>query len=204
MFFSFDGIDGAGKSTQMDLFCDWLERDKRKQVVRCREPGGTRLGEAVRELLLNRQDIRLDLEAELFLFMASRAQLVREVIRPALQEDKFVVCDRFQMASVVYQGYAGGMDPEQIRQVGEIAIGETIPDLTFVFLLDPELAAKRVGDQTDRIESRSDNFLFKVDQGFRAEVDLGYLPCETIDATQSIEEIQSGIRASVDALIERR
>lgn len=201
MFFSFDGIDGAGKSTQMDLFCEWLEKVKGKQVVRCREPGGTPLGEKVRDILLNQKDIRLDIEAEMFLFMASRAQLVNEVIRPALADNKFVVCDRFQMASVVYQGFAGGIDPDVIRQLGEIAVRGSFPDLTFVFQLDPAIAAERVGDQTDRIESRSDDFLNKVAEGFASEVALASHPVLSIDGTESIEAIQQKIQSHVEALL---
>ena len=190
MFFSFDGIDGAGKSTQMDLFCRWLREEQGKQVVRCREPGGTALGEKVRDILLNQKDVRLDIEAEMFLFMASRAQLVREVIRPALADGKVVVSDRFLLASVVYQGHAGGIDPGLIKQIGKVAVGDTFPDLTFVFHLDPQLAAKRVGDQTDRIESRSEDFLSKVDAGFRVEAELSESRMELVDGSQSIDEIK--------------
>lgn len=201
MFFSFDGIDGAGKSTQMDLFCHWLEVEKGLEVVRCREPGSTPLGEKIRDILLNQKQVRLDIEAEMFLFMASRAQLVNEVIRPALDENKVVVCDRFQLASVVYQGYAGGMDPDVIRQVGEIAVRDTVPDLTFVFLLEPEIAVQRVGDQTDRIESRSDNFLQLVDAGFRAELDRGDQKKIAIDAALPIDRIQLDIQNQVLPLL---
>ena len=201
MFFSFDGIDGAGKSTQMDRFCHWLEDVKGKQVVQCREPGGTELGESIRDLLLNQKSIRLDLEAELFLFMASRAQLVNEVIRPALAEGKVVVCDRFQMASVVYQGHAGGLEPDMIRKIGELAVGGTCPDMTFVFQLDPEIAAQRVGDQTDRIESRSDNFLQQVADGFQKEIEISNEPVTAIDATKPIADIELEIRAVVEPML---
>lgn len=201
MFFSFDGIDGAGKSTQMDLFCNWLERQKNREVVRCREPGGTGLGERIRDILLNQKQVRLDIEAEMFLFMASRSQLVREVIRPAIAEGKVVVCDRFQLASVVYQGYAGGIEPDIVRQVGRIAVGETQPDLTFVFTLDPKIAAARLGDETDRIESRSDDFLEKVDAGFRSEIECTQIRVERVDAAQSIETIQLQIQSAAEPLL---
>ncbi len=193
MFFSFDGIDGAGKSTQMDLFCDWLQEEQGKHVIRCREPGGTALGEKIRDILLNQKDVRLDIEAEMFLFMASRAQLVREVIRPALADGKVVVSDRFLLASVVYQGHAGGIDPDLIKQIGKVAVGDTFPDLTFVFHLDPQLAATRIGDQTDRIESRSEDFLSKVDAGFRMEAELSETRMELVDGSQTIDEIKNQI-----------
>lgn len=201
MFFSFDGIDGAGKSTQMDLFCKWLQEENGLDVVRCREPGGTDLGEKVRDILLNQTDVRLDIEAEMFLFMASRSQLVREIIRPALSDGKIVVCDRFLLASVVYQGHAGGIDPELIKEIGKVAVGETVPDLTFVFHLDPQVAATRIGEQTDRIESRSNDFLCKVDAGFRMEAELSDSRMELVDGSQSIDEIQKQIVELANTLI---
>lgn len=201
MFFSFDGIDGAGKSTQMDLFCKWLQDENGLDVVRCREPGGTDLGEKVRDILLNQTDVRLNIEAEMFLFMASRSQLVREIIRPALSDGKIVVCDRFLLASVVYQGHAGGIDPELIKEIGKVAVGESVPDLTFVFHLDPQIAATRIGDQTDRIESRSKDFLSKVDAGFRMEAELSDSRMELIDGAQSIDEIQEQIVELAKTLI---
>src|SRR5258708_5597376 len=111
-FFSFDGVDGVGKSTQIDLFSQWL-RQLGHDVVTCRDPGGTELGEAVRELLLQRHDLNIGRMAEMLLYMASRAQLVEQVIQPALAAGKTVVSDRFLLANVVYQGHAGGLDPNQ-------------------------------------------------------------------------------------------
>ena len=108
MFFSIDGGDGTGKSTQIERFCAWLESLGR-EVVTCRDPGSTPLGEAVRELLLNRHDLSIHRRSEMLLYMAARAQLVEEVIRPALDEGKTVVSDRYLLANVVYQGHAGGL-----------------------------------------------------------------------------------------------
>ncbi len=203
MFFSFDGIDGSGKSTQMDLFCQWLIDDHQREVIRCREPGGTPLGEKVRDILLNQKNIQLEMETEMLLFMASRAQLVREVIRPALNKGKVVVCDRFLLASVVYQGHAGGISPQVIREVGKIATGNTHPDMTFVFHLDPAVAATRVGDATDRIESRDEEFLQKVDAGFRQEVQQGGAAMKSIDGADSIDSIQRQIQSTTEALFEK-
>ncbi|MEC9094372.1 MAG: dTMP kinase [Planctomycetota bacterium] len=203
MFFSFDGIDGSGKSTQMELFCDWLSVQKGLEVVRCREPGGTPLGERVREILLNEKNVRLDLEAEMFLFMASRSQLVTEVISPALAANKVVVCDRFLMASVVYQGHAGGIDPGLVRSVGDIAVNGTYPDLTFVFGLDPVVAAKRVGQDTDRFESRSQDFLSKVNAGFVNEAARDGVCAELVDAERPIEVIQKQIQQAAERLLIR-
>ena len=108
MFFSFDGLDGVGKSTQMRLFCQWLEEQGRNVVV-CRDPGSTPLGERVRALLLDSDDATpIGLRSEMLLYMAARAQLVDDIIRPALATGKDVVSDRFLLANIVYQGYAGG------------------------------------------------------------------------------------------------
>ena len=134
MFFSFDGIDGVGKTTQMDLFCRWLA-ERGETVVTCRDPGCTPLGERVREILLTVTRIRQSpAAAEMLLYMAARAQLVDDVIRPALGAGKIVVSDRYLLANLVYQGHAGGLDIEAIRQVGAIAVDGIYPDA--VFLLD--------------------------------------------------------------------
>lgn len=201
MFFSFDGIDGAGKSTQMDLFCDWLINDQRHSVIRCREPGGTEFGEKLRTILLGKSSLEFDILAEMFLFMASRAELVRQVIRPAIADGKTVVCDRFLLASIVYQGHAGGLDPAMIRQVGNIATNELCPDLTFCFHLDPEIAATRVGDDTDRIESRSDDFLTRVNDGFIAEASKTPEGLLLIDGAESIDSIHQKIILAASSII---
>ena len=121
MFFSFDGLDGVGKSTQMDLFCAWLT-ERGHELVRCRDPGSTPAGEAIRELLLSNR-FPIARSAEMLLFMAARAELVEEIIRPAIADGKTVVSDRYVLANVVYQGHAGGLDPESIWQVGRLATG---------------------------------------------------------------------------------
>src|SRR5687768_4193404 len=122
IFFSLDGIDGAGKSTQLSQFCDWLHQ-QRSDVVTCRDPGSTKLGEAIRALLLDRHDLAIDRRSEMLLYMAARAQLVEEVIRPALGRGEVVLSDRFLLANVVYQAYAGGLSVEQTWDVGNIAAG---------------------------------------------------------------------------------
>ena len=116
MFFSFDGIDGTGKSTQMALFVEWL-RELGRDVVECRDPGGTPLGERLRDILLHKSDISMCRRAEMLLYMASRAQLVEQLIRPALDAGKTVVSDRYLLANVAYQGYTGEMNSEDVWQV---------------------------------------------------------------------------------------
>ena len=122
MFFSFDGIDGVGQNDkQMQLFCDWLN-EQNHEVVTCRDPGSTPLGEQVREILLTSgEETPIAARSEMLLYMAARAQLVDEVIRPALDAGKTVVSDRYLLANVVYQGYAGGLDVAAVRDVGSVA-----------------------------------------------------------------------------------
>ncbi len=157
MFFSIDGGDGTGKSTQIERFCQWL-RDEGHQVVACRDPGSTPLGEAVREMLLHQDDLAIGRTSEMFLYMAARAQLVGEVIRPALEAGKVVVADRYLLANVVYQGHGGGLDVPTLWQVGEIATGGLMPDLTLVLDLPSEAAAARISRSPDRMERQGPTF----------------------------------------------
>ncbi len=193
MFYCFDGIDGAGKSTQMRLFCDWLS-ERGQTVVTCRDPGGTDLGESIRQLLLHDDQTRVGLTAEMLLYMASRAQLVEEIIRPALDRGETVVSDRFVTANIVYQGHAGGLDVEQVRAVGQAATGGLMPDCTFLFDMDPDEALARIGREPDRIESRGADYRQKVRDGFLAEAQLDPETTHLIDASGAVEGIQSRIR----------
>src|SRR5437763_800965 len=140
-FIALDGLDGTGKSTQCRLLADWL-RVRGFTVTECADPGGTAVGEVIRELLLGHRH-EMSLPCEALLFMASRAQLTAEVIRPALDEGQAVVADRYLLANVVYQGHAGGLDPEQLWQIGHLATGGLEPDLTIVLDLSPEEAVGR-------------------------------------------------------------
>ena len=194
MFFTFDGIDGAGKSTQIRLFVEWLESNGHS-VTNCRDPGTTAAGEAIRGILLG-TDFRIDYRAEMLLYMASRAQLVSEVIRPALKRGDCVVSDRYLLASVVYQGSAGDIEPDEIWKVGEIATESLLPDLTFVLDLEPCAAAHRLGDKQDRIESRGLEYFTRVREGFLSQAQRFPDSHAVIDASQGIDAIQSDIRAA--------
>jgi dTMP kinase len=168
MFFSFDGIDGTGKSTQMERFVAYL-RAEGHDVLTCRDPGSTVVGERLREILLHKAEIPLGRRAEMFLYMASRAQLVDEVIRPAMDAGRIVVCDRFLLANVVYQGHAGGLDVEDLWQVGGVAVGGVTPDTIFLLDMDVAQATRRMNREPDRMESQGAGFMERVRQGFLAE-----------------------------------
>lgn len=193
MFLSIDGGDGTGKSTQNALFCEWL-RSCGREVVSCRDPGSTPLGEAVRELLLDRSDLRIHRPSEMLLYMAARAQLVEEVIRPALDQGKTVVSDRYLLANVAYQGHAGGIDTESIWEVGRVATGGLMPDLTIVLDMPTRDAVARLDRPLDRMERQGDVFQAKVRQGFLDEAARRPEQIVVINAARPIGQVQADIR----------
>lgn len=196
MFLSFDGVDGSGKTTQIELLCEWL-REQQHDVVTCRDPGSTELGEALRAIVLQDFETPIDRTSEMLLYMASRAQLVQQVIQPALATGKVVVSDRFLLANVVYQGYAGGLDVEQLWQVGEVAIGGLHPDLTIVLDMEVAAARQRMDRELDRMESQGSEFLERVRDGFLMESQLNHENIVVIDADRPIEMVQEDIRTAV-------
>jgi dTMP kinase len=199
MFFSFDGLDGVGKSTQMDLFCAWLA-ERGHDVVRCRDPGSTPAGEAIRELLLSHR-FPITRPAEMLLFMAARAQLVEEIIRPAIVAGKTVVSDRYVLANVVYQGHAGGLDPESIWQVGRLATCGLAPDLVFVLDMAPEAAAARFNRQRDRMESQGPVYEQRLRQGFLLEAAKDPGKIVVVDAARDVAAVQADIRAAAQRVL---
>jgi dTMP kinase len=203
MFFSFDGIDGVGKTTQMHLFCQWLT-SRQVEVVTCRDPGSTPLGERVREILLTSDEqTSIAARSEMLLYMAARAQLVDEVIRPALAAGKTVVSDRFLLANVVYQGYAGGLDVAAVRDVGRIATDGVMPDCIFLLDMSPQAALGRMGDQLDRVENRGQEYRERLRDGFLEEAGQWGDAIHVIDADRPVEAIQTEIRTIAEQLLAR-
>jgi dTMP kinase len=199
-FITLDGLDGTGKSTQCRLLADWL-RGLGHAVTTCAEPGSTALGEQLRQLLLSSRP-GLSLTAEAFLFLASRAQLTDEVILPALHAGRVVVSDRYLLSTVVYQGHAGGLDPERLWEIGRFATGGLEPDLTLVLDLPPADAAARRGRPADRIESRDAGYHTRVRHGFLLEAQRHSDRIRIIDAAPSVAVVQEAIRRAVGALFE--
>ncbi len=138
-------------------------------VVVCRDPGSTPLGEVVRGILLDRHDLHINRRSEMLLYMAARAQMVEQVIRPALERGQLVLSDRFLLANVVYQGYGGGLDVATIWDVGRIATGGLMPDLTIVLDVPFEVAAARIARPLDRMEKQGSEFHARVREGFLTE-----------------------------------
>jgi dTMP kinase len=206
MFFVFDGVDGSGKSTQVDLFRGWLESQGR-DVLSCKDPGSTQLGEALRRLLLDRHQIQIATRTEMMLFTTARTQLVEELIRPALAANRTVVLDRYIFSTVVYQGSAGNLSEDEIWTVNRIATGGLLPDLTFIFDLSPEQAFRRVQarytEGLDRMESRGIHFFAKVREGFLKEARRWADRVTVIDSDRPVDVIQKEIRAIAATYLNR-
>jgi dTMP kinase len=183
-FISLDGLDGTGKSTQCRLLADWL-RARGHTITTCADPGGTPAGETIRALLLDRRQ-KITLACEALLFMASRAQLAAEIIRPALDAGRVVIADRFTLANVVYQGYAGGLDPDLLWVIGRMATGGLEPDLTLILDLPVEAAMARRKGSEDRFESRDAAYQTRVREGYLAEARRQPDRLRVIDAAQAI------------------
>lgn len=195
MFISFEGIDFCGKSTQVELLKEFLI-SQQKKVKLIREPGGTKISEKIRDILLDKKNSAMVMETEIFLFSASRAQLVREVIRPALEENYFVLSDRFHDSSTAYQGYGRGLSLDAILKIHNLAIGNTIPDLTFIIDIPTAVALERKRNKTqndlDRIEISDNGFFEKVRIGY-LELALKESRFRVIDGTDTVENIHKKI-----------
>lgn len=202
IFITFEGIDGCGKSTQTALCREWLE-SLGKTVLLVREPGGTKIGEKIRGLLLDKNNDGMAPMTELFLFEAARAQIVEETIKPALEEGKAVICDRFFDSSYAYQGCARGLGAEMVSRLNKDATGGLAPDITFFLDISVEKAIMRRegrGGEKDRIESAGDSFQEKVRQGFiRAASEDERIV--TIDASDSPEVIFKQIQKKIETLL---
>ena len=163
---SFEGIDGSGKSTQINLLSRWLS-EKNIDFVIVREPGGTSISEQIRNILLDEQNLQLCSTSESFLFLSARAQLVNEIIKPALKSGKFVICDRFIDSTLAYQGYGRGMDLAQLEAMNNMAIGGCVLGQTFLLDVDIESSIQRRSDsEDDRMESIGVDFIRKVRDGY--------------------------------------
>lgn len=201
MFISLEGPDGSGKTTQLRRLAAWL-KEQGCDVLQVREPGGTALGEAVREILLQGRGA-MDARAELLLFCASRAQLVSESILPHLDAGGVVLCDRFADSTLAYQGYGRGLDIALLRTLLDFATRRRWPDLTLYFDIDAEAAlARRVADgEVNRLDGESIEFHRRVRAGYLALAEQGPERWVTIDARPSADEVERAVRTAV---IERR
>jgi len=167
LFITMEGPDGSGKSTQMALFCQYI-RHQGMDFLQTREPGGTAIGERIRNLVLDKSHPEMDDLTEAMLYAAARAQHVAEVIRPALKAGRLVVCDRFVDSSLVYQGHARGLG-QPVTVMNRLAVGDCVPDVTFLILVEPKIGMNRIRHKDrDRLEQLDEAFHQKVYEGYLA------------------------------------
>ncbi len=200
VFLTFEGIEGCGKTTQARLLKQFLE-EKGFEVVLTREPGGSRIGEKIRSILLDPQNERMEPLVELLLYEASRSQHVGEVIRPHLVDGKFVISDRFYDASTAYQGYGRGIDVENVKRLNLIATGGLRPDLTIVLDLPVAEGLKRLGQSLDRIEREAIDFHERVRRGYISIAEDEPTRVKLVDATGSIDETFSRVKGIVEEFL---
>jgi dTMP kinase len=209
MFITLEGIEGSGKSTQIRHIVDFLNQNGRPCIV-TREPGGTEIGQKIRAIVLDSASRAMDSQTELLLYMADRVQHLRELVYPAIDAGKTVVCDRFFDATVVYQGYARGLDVAWIKTLHRIILNDIRPDLTFLLDLDPEIGLSRAweavhsGDRAageTRFEQEAISFHRKVRQGYLALSMAEPERFSVIDASQTREKILQEIIAVIKKVL---
>lgn len=203
MFITFEGLDFCGKSTQAKLLKEYLEKNN-KRVNILREPGGTNISEMIRDILLDTKNSEMFIETELLLFSSGRAQLVREVILPLLEENYFVISDRFHDSSIAYQGYGRGISIEAVTAIQNFAIQKALPDITFFI----DLPVEEIENRKAKLETNSLDRIELSDTEFYNRVRNGYLKmCEEqerfkiIDGTNSIEKIHEEIINEINLLV---
>jgi len=205
MFITFEGIDFCGKSTQIELLKSYLlKKSKKVQVIR--EPGGTNISEQIRTMLLDKENSKMIMETEFLLFSASRAQLVREKISPYLEEGIYVISDRFHDSSTAYQGYGRGIPIDVIISIHKLAIGNTIPDVTFFIDIPIEVAEQRKQEKSienlDRIEKSNKNFYSRVRDGY-LELAKRENRFRILNGADNIEHIHEKIISEIEKIEQR-
>lgn len=202
LFITMEGPDGSGKSTQIDAIKRFFE-DRGESVVLTREPGGTQISEKIRALLLDRENSEMNPMAEALLYAASRAQLVAQVIKPALDSGTHVICDRFVDSSIAYQGYGRDLG-DSVAVLNAYAVNGCMPDATFLMKLNPEIGKSRIKtSEQDRMEMEKLEFHNKVFAGYEALEKEFPDRIVGIDATRNIEEISEDILSHVERLLAR-
>lgn len=202
LFITFEGGDGSGKTTQINLLKDYL-KSKNIEAITVREPGGVSISEKIRCLILDNQNTDMDKITEMLLYAAARAQLVSQVILPALNQGRAVICDRFVDSSYVYQGFARGLGIDVVQNVNNIATQKLVPDITFFMDIDPTTAMNRrlSCGNPDRLESEGVSFQEKVYEGYIELSKMFPNRIKTINASLGIEEIFSDIKKHTDILL---
>jgi dTMP kinase len=202
MFITFEGPEGSGKSTQLPRLAQFLE-ESGYSVVKTREPGGTKIGDQIREVLMRMENTELHPRTEILLFLAARAQLVEELIRPSLQEGKIILCDRYGDSTLAYQGYGHGLNLDDLRAMLQFATGGLKPDLTILLDIDvlTGLKRKKIKAEWNRLDAFELSFHERVREGYHILAAQEPDRWKIVDAAQNPEQVQKEIRAIVlDAL----
>lgn len=198
LFITFEGADGCGKTTQIELLNKYLT-EKGEKTILTREPGAKGLGTKLREILLNYEgDVSPNCES--FLFLADRAQHVDCIIKPAMEEGKIILCDRHTDSTVAYQGYGRGLDLDKINFLNNIATGGLKPDLTIIFDIDSETSMQRVGKEKDRMESAGIEFFNKVRNGYLQIAKQEPERVKVINSSDTIENIHKKVVELIEKL----
>lgn len=193
LFITFEGPEGSGKTTHSKLLCEFL-RKKGFKVLHTREPGGTLISEKIRKILLDPKNKGMDVGCEMLLYMAARAQIVKEKILPSLEQRKIVVCDRFTDATLAYQGYAGGMGLKVINNIAGIVTKGLKPGITFLLDIDARLGLLRAGRAKDRMERKSILYHNKVRNGYLSIAKKDPKRVKVLSSTGEIGQVQKEIR----------
>ena len=198
MFITFEGPEGSGKTSQLPALATYLEGLGYK-VVCTREPGGTAISDQIREVLTSMKNQELHPRTEILLFLAARAQLVEQVIKPALEVGKIVLCDRYGDSTLAYQGYGHGLDLKILRQMLEFATDHLTPDLTLLLDLEVEvgLARKKKGAEWNRLDAYALAFHKRVREGYQQLIAEESKRWVTVDATQDIDTVQAALRKTI-------
>lgn len=200
LFITLEGGDGAGKTTQIE-YIEKFFKDKNCVVVRTREPGGTRISETLRNILLDKQNTEMEDVTEMMIYAAARSQSVREFIEPALKRGEVIICDRFVDSSIAYQGYGRGLG-NMVADVNSYATGGLIPDITFWLDIDPEKGCARAAGtgEPDRLERENPDFHYRVYEGYKRIAEKEPDRVKRIDAAGSVEDIKNEIRAYLEEI----
>lgn len=202
-FIVFEGSDGSGKSTILEKVKEYLD-SKDVDYILTREPGGTSIGEQIRNVLLSKDSEAMDDRTEVLLFAAARAQSVEEIVKPNLEKGKLVISDRYVLSSLAYQGYAREVGVEKVREVNDFAIDSLQPDYTFFLDVDPitVLKRKKQSVEADRLESEANTFHEKVYDGYKSLIKGDNFI--VIDASKSIEEVAQQTISNLEAILEEK
>jgi len=205
MFITFEGPEGSGKSTQLPMLAQFLE-ESGLPVVRTREPGGTKIGDQIREVLVRMDNTELHPRTEILLFLAARAQLVEELIIPSLQQGKIILCDRYGDSTLAYQGYGHGLDLETLRAMLQFATGGLKPDLTILLDVDvmTGLRRKKIKEEWNRLDAFELSFHERVRTGYHMLAGQDPERWKIVDATQDPDQVQKEIRGLVLDAIEKK